>query len=1190
MKEIVQLPENHRAKITDFDFDTVKNDDIDKISVLKVNKREIYDINTEKPMVGGVLDMRLGISASGNFCETCQKSLQECDGHFGHLDFEFPVFHPGFIKQLVKILQSICLKCSRIKLKEDKIFLYIIKDKNIFNDSMCFTDAKKHPICPHCQFNNGIIKKGAGHKILHSGFDLNPITVKNILERITDFELLQNKDRSRMETVTFDEFSIKKGNSRFSHFIVDKLLVPPANARPSVKTEEFGSNEDALTIKLSEIIQLNASLMNGLTASSLNILLHDWELLNETFFAYMTSPAVRSLLLRLKGKNGRFRNNLSGKRADFTSRTVISPDPLLSIEQVGIPLHIAKILTIRERVTALNIERLRKNVNNGKKYPGANFIITQNNKRVSTQYNKQIRIGDQVERHLQNDDRVLFNRQPSLHRLSILSHRVKIVPNKTFCFNVSVCAPYGADFDGDEMNIHLPQTLLAQAECEILKVKKNLRTPKDGSLIIMPNQDFVTCMYLLGTAIFDERTFYQYICEISFCFKNRKIEEFLLEPAIKEPKKYFTGRQLIKILFTEFQDDTLLTKKILKNLLSNLTNDQIVEIENAIARINCKFLGEFGFSFGLDDLIYKNNKNENLSNIIDTELKMANSGNVGELSSIRDKIAQTIVLKPSNSALVMSNSGSKGSIINITQMIAMVGQQVINGQLVPLSFAGRSLPHFEYIFTKTPQLFKKKNIEVQKTNLPQPIKTAAEWLQETEICASIYGFEKNKNDPLNHLTDLKKDTHFFEDIPTECSRGFIKNSFYSGLNAFEFFFHAISGREGLVDTAVKTAETGYLQRRLMKALEDLQLWSDGSIRGTDCILKYPDENSTYFKRGFVPGDAIGAIAGQSIGEPATQMTLKTFHFAGVGSMNITLGVPRLKEIINGTACSTPIIKIEAYDKSLKGMRGINDSIFPLYVEDVTEKLVFIITGTSAIGDLYIRSEYEHLVETVQQRVEKRFKRTVLQFKNNVLRINFLKECTETGILLEMNDFKLQVGKIFIFGIKTIKQTTFNSLEDKDTDQQFIEQNMIKEPEFEMLVEGTGLLDILGHPNVAYATSNDILEIRATLGIEAARLTIFNEIVYTLKSHGIEINNDHIILLSDIMCFKGEICGITRFGINKFKSNTLMLASFEQTGDNLFNAAIKKKFNKIEGVSDSIIVGGKMPLGTGTVHLMYDYDT
>src|ERR1700722_13328481 len=200
-----------------------------------------------------------------------------------------------------------------------------------------------------------------------------------------------------------------------------------------------------------------------------------WEFLQLSVAMYINSELpgvpsqpgqkpIRGFVQRLKGKQGRFRGNLSGKRVDFSGRTVISPDPNLRTDQVAVPERVAKILTYPERVFEHNIPRLRQHVINGPDiHPGANYVQFS-----GTGFKKflkfgnphaiaaELKIGDIVERNLPDNDFFLFNRQPSLHRMSIMAHYAKVKPWRTFRFNECVCAPYNADFDGDEMNMHLP--------------------------------------------------------------------------------------------------------------------------------------------------------------------------------------------------------------------------------------------------------------------------------------------------------------------------------------------------------------------------------------------------------------------------------------------------------------------------------------------------------------------------------------------------------------------------------------------------------------------------------------------------------------------------------------------------------------------------------------------------------------
>ena len=199
------------------------------------------------------------------------------------------------------------------------------------------------------------------------------------------------------------------------------------------------------------------------------------------------------------------------KRVNYSGRTVISPDPYIEINEVGIPFEIAKIVTVAETVTDLNIEKLKKLIEKAEEYPGANYVIRPDGKRkkitpeLKEEIINELTPGYKVERHLQDGDIVLFNRHPSLHRGSFMAHFVRVLPGRTFRLHPAVAAPYNADFDGDEMNIHSPQTEEARAEAKILlDVKRNLISPKNNTNLIGCIGDAITGNYLLGEEEFSK--------------------------------------------------------------------------------------------------------------------------------------------------------------------------------------------------------------------------------------------------------------------------------------------------------------------------------------------------------------------------------------------------------------------------------------------------------------------------------------------------------------------------------------------------------------------------------------------------------------------------------------------------------------------------------------------------------------
>ena len=1071
-------------KLSNVVFTVPNAQDIRKEGHINCVNKLLYNNGSKRPATNGVLDLRLGTSQKDSKCETCGQGLADCVGHFGYIDLKLPVFHVGYFRYIVNILQCICKKCSRVLLSTADRFAFSLKlqklelgylEKKALH-KMINERCKKSKYCFFCKAYNGTVKKLPLFKIIHVN---TPTSKQNKEKMIEDYVLLLENNRDINEYIEKNkadaldpiqvDFLFRKilkedlqylliHNFHPKDLILWRINVPPPCIRPSVLSDKMDSNEDDLTLNLKDLVFISEIIQQH-TASGLAgipMVMEHWEYLQRQYALYINSETPlplhmkpkkpsRGLVQRLKGKHGRFRGNLSGKRVDFSARSVISPNPNLKIDEVGVPEHIAKILTYPEMVTPANIERMRKLILNGaEKHPGANFYQERKTQaKIFLKYGNraklatEIKCGDMVERHMDDDDLVLFNRQPSLHKLSIMCHRVRVHKHRTLQFNECVCTPYNADFDGDEMNLHLPQTEEARAEALILMgTKSNIITPRNGEPLIAAIQDFITGGYLLTqkNLFLDRKKAMQLIGSILSHYPD-KIN--LPPPVILKPVVLWTGKQVFSLIMRP--SDRCGVKVHLRTKTKNYTgptalyqdemtsNDSFVFIRNSellagtmdkstlgsgsknnvfyvilrdfggeecsgamwrLARVTSYFLQNRGFSLGIDDVTPTEGLLEAKSNLlrngygkVDEIIQSLNDDRMEtlpgmsadetseaqilkELSFIRDHAGKECLrnLSRYNSALIMAICGSKGSFINVSQMVACVGQQALRGSRVPDGFGDRSLPHFPH-----------------KDRSPS-------------------------------------------------AKGFVENSFYSGLTPTEFFFHTMAGREGLLDTAVKTAETGYMQRRLVKALEDLVTHYDGSVRNSrgeaiqllygddgldpvemeaneqpvalDRVLaicaeaeqehliasessssapvapsltskqlrqlvqaemdkwrtggvgeqflkfvhdfcttlkfklhrseqmrfKYPLAPSTYAIREWQlkrflqtcyskylrarldPASAVGAICAQSIGEPATQMTLKTFHFAGVASMNITQGVPRIKELMNANRnIETPVI-------------------------------------------------------------------------------------------------------------------------------------------------------------------------------------------------------------------------------------------------------------------------------------------
>ncbi|PVU99530.1 hypothetical protein BB559_000640 [Furculomyces boomerangus] len=1368
----------HKApkRVKYIEFGVPSPDDIRKVSETQISHRDLYHAEARIPIKNGVLDLRLGISNKKDFCETCGLGLAECIGHWGHINLCVPVFHIGYFKVTITILQNICKTCCKVMLDESEKRSHLKKLRTEGLDNLRIqgiiksvnTKCKKVTYCMHCKGTNGVVKKAGPLKIVHEKFRQKRTAIEHQEFRGKLEEALKDNPEAKPHINKAQEeltplrdcelMGLDRNGGRPEQLLWTTIPVPPVCIRPSI-AQESASNEDDLTVKLTEIIFINSLIEAGIKkGASVGNIMEQWDFLSLAVAMYISSEVpgvpvqisgkpIRGFTQRLKGKQGRFRGNLSGKRVDFSGRTVISPDPNMGIDEVAVPVLVAKVLTYPEVVTKHNLKKLQRLVVNGpSKHPGANYIQRlgdSGSKRFlkfgnRSELAKNLEVGDIVERHLDDGDIVLFNRQPSLHRLSIMAHKARVKPWRTFRFNECVCTPYNADFDGDEMNMHLPQTEEARAEAMVLMgVKNNLVTPRNGEPIIGATQDFITTAYLITQKDkFYTRAEVSQI--ISYCF-DANVQIDLPGPCILKPMCLWSGKQIINLLMKPNKNSPVCvgletkTKSfsrpppgvkrandlcpndgylVIKNseimcgvldksivgdgkkesiffvVLHDYGTKEAAEIMNRLAKLSARWSCNQGFSIGISDVMpgkqLRNRKDviiqqaySKCDNLIDQSLKgkldllpgcdseqTLESHLSGILSRVRDDAGNICMqeLGRHNAPLIMATCGSKGSTINVCQMVASVGQQIVSGSRIGDGFTDRSLPHFPK-FSKTP-----------------------------------------------------------------AAKGFVQNSFYTGLSPTEFLFHAVSGRVGLVDTAVKTAETGYMQRRLMKALEDLSIHYDTSVRSStggivqffygddgldpselegdgypvefdrnwshieqtigventnpqslppfmirqlckmevekkkhsetctklwlDSLTTFCDQiafklaklrqsfglpaynedsevQSTfvnnnmflevldahqdiasrkitgnilnvslkrlesffkicfdkYQKSKVEPGTAVGALGAQSIGEPGTQMTLKTFHFAGVASMNVTLGVPRIKEIINAAkTISTPIITAKLVsNNNLQSARIVKGRIEGCTLGDIAECIeevyrpsqcyLGIKIDLKTLEKLQIEITLDQIASALATSKLKIGEQNVRIFYPDRLRV-FVPTKDKDELHYSLQNFKRLIPKIIVNGYQQIVRSVISD-NGKGV--------------YDLLVEGYGLRDVINTDGIigTKTTSNHIMEMQSVLGIEAARSTIINEIQYTMKSHGMSIDPRHVMLLGDVMTYKGEVLGITRFGIAKMKDSVMMLASFEKTTDHLFDAAIFGKRDEVEGVSERIIMGTQMSIGTGMFKLLLD---
>ena len=837
--------------------------EISRMARVTVTRPELYE-SDGTPVMGGPRDPHFGAIEPGEACPVCGNRRDNCPGHFGKIDLARPVLIPYYSDHVNAVLQATCRSCSRILLPDEQVkrMLRVLRTLKARWPQLASNfireirkQAAQNSVCPHCgarQYRIRYIRPVVFYEERPEGeVRLTPIEIRDRLEKV------RNEDAELL--------GLDPEASRPEWMVATVLPVPPLAVRPPITLETGLKSEDDLTHALVEIIRQNERLKHYLATSAPETMVEDsWIALQHMIAAYIDNELpnvfvlqhrggrpLKTLAQRLKGKEGRLRGNLSGKRVNYSARTVISPDPEISINEVGVPIEIAMILTYPLRVTPENIEEARKYVLNGPyKWPGATYVIKARTRtKIDLRYHRNhkqlaesLEVGDIVERHLLDGDIVLFNRQPSLHRMSILAHRVRVMKGKTFRLNPLVCPPYNADFDGDEMNLHVPRIEEAVAEAEeILLVEKNIKTPRYGGPIIGGRQDYISGAYLMTvkTRLLTEEEVLELLSKAGY-------KGDLPEPAILHPKPLWTGKQIVSLFLPEdfsyegrakinagplacdnydcFNDSYIVIRngKLLegvfdKNAIGAEQPNNVLhiialeygdakarELLDTLYRSFIRMLEVRGLTLSLSDVDIPQKARDEIAKLTEEAkneiAQMIKEFHEGKLEPIPGRtMEESLEIKiinrlqelfrksqevavnymdPFNDVFIMARTGARGSETNIAQMVAMLGQQVVRGKRIHRGFRKRTLAHF-----------------VENDLSPE-------------------------------------------------AKGFVKGNFRYGLRPTEVFFHAAAGREGLVDTAVKTSQSGYMQRRLINALNDLVVLHDGTVRdayGNLIQIKYGED-------------------------------------------------------------------------------------------------------------------------------------------------------------------------------------------------------------------------------------------------------------------------------------------------------------------------------------------------------------
>lgn len=1432
------------SKIIGIQFSILSPEEIRRMSVAEITTRDTYINN--KPVIGGLFDPRMGVLESGFICPTDGLNYMKTPGYFGHIELARPVFYIQYLTTVIKIIRCTCIKCSKLLISKEKHkhALEMLPEKRW---AYVFGLASKIKRCGEdsedgcgCKQPNKLKKEGLA-TIIAEWDNINTDEEgenKKVQMKLTPEIVIRNFKRISDDDITFMGFSPTW--SRPDWMVCQVLGIPPPAVRPSVKHDAQQRSEDDISHIIVNIIKANKTLQDKIQQNAATNIIDDWTTVLQYYVATMidnkipgvasvaqrSGRALKSIKERLNGKIGRVRGNLMGKRVDYSARSVITPDPNLSIRELGVPIKIAKNLTKPVKVNSRNRSFLQVLVRNGPDvHPGAKVLEKRNGENISLRYvdreSIQLEDGEIVHRHVMDGDAVLFNRQPTLHRMSMMCHIVKVMKvGNTFRMNVADTKPYNADFDGDEMNLHMPQDEESEVELKNLAaVPYQIISPASNQSIVGIFQDS-----LLGAFRFSrENINFTNRDAMNLLMNIQNIDTSILQkselssfdilsqimPALsmqrknklfsseKDDKK--TTNNIIEINNGEYLRGQLdkgvfgsTTNGLLQRICNDFGNKQVSDFVDNIQNIITEYMKTSAYSVGISDLISDSVTNNKITKVITEKKKevhnLIDETHLGIFENISGKSNreefETKVngilnraqedagkigresLSKDNRFVIMVNAGSKGSTLNIAQMISCLGQQNVDGKRIPYGFEDRTLPHFSK----------------------------------------------------------------FDDSPT--ARGFVESSFIEGLTPSELFFHAMGGRVGLIDTAVKTSQTGYIQRRLIKGLEDLKVGYDMTVRNNmnkiiqftygddgfdtvkvesqtlplskmtleeiyehyhmyindskdpiytttytkstirrmkkqqeqmmakcktyidfmidyrdkivENVFKFHDETKinvpvsfthiinnlkgelginqntqvditplevfemiertleklnkltynkpnelfivlykyylspkellvknhfhknavitlletievAYKKAIIAPGEMVGVIAGQSIGEPTTQMTLNTFHFAGVASKsNVTRGVPRIEEILSiSDNPKNPSLTIHLKQEDETDIDKAQEIMYKLehtklrdvvknveicfdpddlntLIEEDKELIAQYREFEKLMEDCFDEEDEEETAEKSKWVIRLVFdKEEMLERKITMDDINFAiknsysdeiscvfsdynsdnlvfrirldviqqnKKKTNSVFHLDQSDqiyilknFQNQLlDNIVLRGIKNIDKVILRKIPDSVV----LEENNYKKQESWVIdTVGTNLQDILGldyiDPYRSY--SNKITEIYETLGIEAARQSIYNELADVIEFDGTYINYHHLSILCDRMTATAKMVSIFRHGINNDNIGPIAKASFEETPEMFLRAARHASLDHMRGVSANVMTGQEGYFGTNNFQVVLDIE-
>lgn len=988
----------------------------------EVKKPETINYRTLKPEKDGLFCERIfgptkdwecscgkykRVRYKGMVCDRCGVEVTKSKvrrERMGHIELAAPVSHIWYFKGIPSRM-GLLLDMSPRALEEVIYFAsYVVVDPGP-------TGLEKKTLLSEAEFRD-YYDKYPGQFVAKMGAE----GIKDLLEEI-DFDEELKLLRDELESATGQRLtraikrlevveSFRNSGNKPSWMILDVLPIIPPEIRPMVQLDGGRFATSDLNDLYRRVINRNNRLKRLLDLGAPGIIVqNEKRMLQEAVDALIdngrrgrpvTGPGnrpLKSLSHMLKGKQGRFRQNLLGKRVDYSGRSVIAVGPSLKMYQCGLPKEMALELFKPFVMKELVQREIATNIKNAK--------------------SKIERMDDEVWDVLEEVIRehpVLLNRAPTLHRLGIQAFEPTLVEGRAIRLHPLVTTAYNADFDGDQMAVHVPLSKEAQAEARMLMLAaQNILNPKDGKPVVTPSQDMVLGNYYLTLerkdavntgAIFNNTNEVLKAYANGFVHLHTRIgvhaSSFNNPTFTEEQNKKILATSVGKIIFNEIIPDSFayINEPTQENLERKTPNRYFIDPTT---------LGEGGLKeyFENEELIEPFNK-KFLGNII---AEVFNRFSITDTSMMLDRMKD----------LGFKFSSKAGITVGVADIVVLPDKQQILDE------------HEKLVDRITKQFNRGLITEEERYNAVVEIWTDAKDQIQGELMQSL-----DKTNPIFMMSDSGARGNASNFTQLAGMRGLmaapsgkiielpITSSFREGLTVLEYFISTHGARKGLADTALKTADSGYLTRRLVDVAQDVIVREEdcGTDRGllvsdikegtemiepfieriegrysketirhpeTDEIIIRPDELITpeiakkitdagieqmYIRSAFTcnarhgvcekcygknlatgekveVGEAVGTIAAQSIGEPGTQLTMRTFHTGGVAGSDITQGLPRIQEIFEARnpKGQAVITEIEGVVEDIKLAKDRQQEIV---VKGANETRSYLASGTSRI--------------------------------------------------------------------------------------------------------------------------------------------------------------------------------------------------------------------------------------------------